>query len=611
MRNFPLSFLNPGGLWLAMMLMVLCLLGRPSTGQELRGGENPERVFQEAADSYRQADYYRALIGFRKVLRDYPEHGRVTAALLMQAKCYYWLQNYDQASESLHTLLEKFPHSTYLDNARYILGNCYYRQGYPWRATDEFRQVILSTDVPALAELARDCLRVLIASQLSPSQLTKLFESLPDDDLSPWILLEAARRELSAGYGEEAVLTAERVLQLFPESQATAEAVDIKRAALELPPQAVIVGVICPLSGPYAHYGEELRNGAELAALEHNTRSIRKVELQVRDTRAEAVQALQATRSLIEEAHALAIVGPLLSTTAVGAGAISDCHGVPLITPTASEGSISAIGKYVFQRGVAARMLGKRAAAFAVEELGLRQLAVLAPRDDYGSSAVEGFSREAADRGAQILTVAWYPVGATDFKDQLTQIRRRHQAYTDSLVTLGQLYVDTAFVEPDSIPPEERRVWLDGLFVPAYPEEAGMIAPQIAYHRIETQILGTSAWGSPEALRIGGQYLDGAIFATDFSEALFTEEYDRFITDYRIHHGKKPGKVGVFSYECTKLVLRGVETGVRGPEGMSQFLAATEKFPGLSSLISLTRNNGANEEAMILAVQEGRIVQLK
>jgi ABC-type branched-subunit amino acid transport system substrate-binding protein len=256
-------------------------------------------------------------------------------------------------------------------------------------------------------------------------------------------------------------------------------------------------------------------------------------------------------------------------------------------------------------------MLGRRAAAFAVEELGLSQLAVLAPRDEYGSSAVEGFSREAADRGAQILTVAWYPVGATDFKDQLIQIRRRHQAYTDSLLALGQLSVDTAFVEPDSIPPEERRVWIDGLFIPAYPEEAGMIAPQIAYHRIETQILGTSAWGSPEALRIGGQYLEGAIFATDFSEALFTEEYDRFSADYRIRHGKKPGKVAVFSYECTKLVLRGVEAGVRGSEDMGQFLAATEKFPGLSSFISFTRNNGANDEAMILAVREGRIVQLK
>ena len=608
MRKFPLHFLVSDCLWSAV---VLCFLVRPVVGQELMGGENPERVFQEAAESYRQADYYRALIGFRKILRDYPEHGRATAALLMQGKCYYWLQNYDQAIESLLILLEKFPHSTYLDNAHYILGNCYYRQGYPWRAADQFRQVIQSTDVPALAELAQDCLRVLISSELSLSQLTKLFEDLPDDDFSPWILLAAARRELSAGYGEQAAVAADRVLQLFPESEAAAEAAEIKKAALEMPPQAVVVGVICPLTGTYAPYGEELRNGAELAAVEHNTRSNRKAQLEVRDSQADAVKALLVTRSLIEGVDALAIVGPLLSATAVGAGAISDCHGVPLITPTASEGNISAIGKYVFQRSVEVRMLGKQAATYAVEELGLQQLAVLAPGDDYGSAAAEGFCREAVNRGAKILTVAWYPAGATDFKDQLIQVRRYKQAFDDSLRALGQLFVDSAFVEPDSIPPEERRVWIDGLFIPANPEEAGMIAPQIAYHRIETQILGTTAWGSPQALRIGGQYLEGAIFATDFSEELFSEGYDRFAADYRISYGKKPGKVAVFSYECTKLILSGVEKVVRGREGMCQFLSATEKFPGLSSLISFTRNNGANDEAMILAVREGRVVQLK
>ncbi len=595
---------------LTLILIALCFLGRSAAGQELVAGDDPESIFQEACGHYREADYYRALIGFRKMLRDYPEHTRISASLLMEAKCYYWLQNYSQAIESLETLMQQFEHSTYLDNAHYLLGNCYFRQGHSWRAAEQFRQVIQDTDVPTLGDLARDCLHVLITSELSTPQLMRLFESLPDDRLSPSILLQIARRELSSGNGEEAVAAAEQVLQLFPESEAVAEAEEMKAAALEMPQQAMTIGVLCPLTGAYSSYGDELRNGARLAMEEYNTRTGAKFELQVRDTASDPVKTVQAARSLVEEPGTLAIIGPLLSTTAVGAGAISDCHGVPLISPTAAEGEIAAIGKYVFQRSVAARVLSKRIAAYATDVLGLQLLAVVAPRDDFGATAADGFIQEATQRGAKLLTVVWYSPGATDFKDPLIKIRLHKQAYDDSLMALEELPVDPIPQELDSLPPEERRVSIDGIFIPAYPEEAGMIAPQIAYHRIDTRILGTRSLGSPEALRIGGHYLEGAVFATDFSETFSSEEYERFVTDYRFRHGKNPGKVAVFSYECTNLVLRGAESGVKGREGMYHFLTRTEKFPGLTGYISFNGSDGANYEAMILTVQGGQIAKV-
>lgn len=611
MSKTPFRFMHLNHFGPLVALLAICLLGPLLVGQELGEADDSERLFQEAVESYREADYYRALIGFRRSLRDSPQHRRTTAALLMQAKCYYWLQNYDQAIENLQNLLEKFEHSTYLDNAHYLLGNCYYRLDHPGQAADQFRQVIENTDLPTLADLARDCLRVLIVAELSPHQLDKLYDGLPDDPLSPWVLLEIARRELSAGHREEAAAAAMQVLSLFPGSEPAAEAEQIRRSAVEKPPQTITIGVICPRSGSYAQYGEDLHHGVQQALEEHNTLSDTKVQLKVRDSQATAVKAVQAARELIDDQSTLAIVGPLLSTSAVGAGTVCDCRGVPLISPTASEGEIAAIGRFVFQRSVAARTLGKKMAAYAVDELGLRQFATLAPGDEYGNAAAEGFSDEATKRGAEILMVTRYLPGVSDFKDQLTQIRRRKQAYDDSLKTLGLLPTDTNPTEPDTIPPEERRVFIDGIFIPAYPEEAGMIAPQIAFYRLQTQILGTSAWGNREALHIGGHYLEGVVFATDFSEELFSEENDRFAADYRVRYGKRPGMVATFSYECTKLILQGIENGVRGREGMCQFLSRTEGFTSLTGHISFNNNDGANDEAMILTVQNDQVVKLK
>ena len=166
-------------LWLVIAILAIGLPAGLSWGQDLSTGGDAERLFQEAVTSYQEADYDRALMGFRGMLRDFPEHSRVTAALLMQAKCHYWLQSYNQAVSSLQILINEYEQSSYLDNSRYLLGNCYYRQAQPWRAADQFRRVIEDSDLPALTELARDCLRVLMTSELSLHQLYKLFDLLP------------------------------------------------------------------------------------------------------------------------------------------------------------------------------------------------------------------------------------------------------------------------------------------------------------------------------------------------------------------------------------------------------------------------------------------------
>jgi ABC-type branched-subunit amino acid transport system substrate-binding protein len=335
------------------------------------------------------------------------------------------------------------------------------------------------------------------------------------------------------------------------------------------------------------------------------------VNIELKDSRGSAVRSVQAARDLIEEDGILALLGPLLSVNAVGAGAACDCRGVPMITPTAAEEEIAQVGRYVFQRSVGPRTLGERIASYAVGELDLQLFAVLAPRDNYGQAAVEGFTRAASEAGARILLTTWYQTGDTDFKEQLLQIRSRKQAYDDSLMTLGIFPPEKNPAEPDTLPMEERRVFIDGIFVPAYSSEAGMIAPQIAFHRLETLLCGTSGWGSRDAMRIGGQYLDGVHFAADFVEELADERYQTFLTEYTNRYGVRPGKVSVFSYECASLVLQGVAEGALTPEAMCQFLSHTEHYRGLAGSISFTHDYGANDEAMILTIQNGRMLRLE
>jgi len=135
MRNKSHRHRGYSALWIIAALWIASVL--PVGAEKPSEDKTLEKTFREAVENYRQADYYRALLGFRGLLRDDPAHKRVTAALIMQAKCYYWLQNYDQAVESLQVLLEKHKDSIYQDQARYLLANCYWRQGQYGRSADQ------------------------------------------------------------------------------------------------------------------------------------------------------------------------------------------------------------------------------------------------------------------------------------------------------------------------------------------------------------------------------------------------------------------------------------------------------------------------------------------
>jgi|GEM_PF-764517 len=600
-----------GLLLIGWALAILILCPSMALAQELTDADTGEEIFQEAVEQYRQADYYRALMGFRGLLRDHPQHRRVTASLLMQAKCYYWLQNYDQAVESLESLLSDHPRTTYRQNVAYLLGICQYRQGHYWSSADQLRRVITESGDPRLIDLARVGLRVVISEHLSLRQLDHLYQDLPDDPVSPWILLEMVRGELSQGHREEALAGAEELLRRFPDSAAAQQARAIRSRVAVDRPHRLTIGVICPLSGPYADYGRDLQHGVELAVEQYHSPDGIDIEVQVRDSGGSAVRAVRAAGELIEEQDAAALVGPLLSANAVGVGAVCDCRQVPMITPTATEENIAQVGRFVFQRSVGSRALGERMASYGIGELDLQTFAILAPRDGHGQAAVEGFRQVAEGAGARILAITWYQAGDTDFKAQLLQIRSRKQAYDDSLEALGMLPAIEAQAQPDTLPPSERRVYLDGLFVPASPQEAGMIAPQIAFHRLETLICGTSGWGDREAHRIGGRYLDGIHFATDFIEELSNPAYQEFAAAFTDRYGHHPGKVAVFSYECALLLLEGIASGAHTPEALYHFLSQTEDFQGLAGNISLSRGLGANDEAMILTIQDGRFLRLE
>lgn len=97
--------------------------------------------------------------------------------------------------------------------------------------------------------------------------------------------------------------------------------------------------------------------------------------------------------------------------------------GVPLMTPTGTGDSITAIGDYIFRAAYKDSLQGKVMARFAAENLGLKRVAIMYDiANDYSVGLMNAFKNAFEELGGTIVSTQSYTTGDRDFSAQLTSI---------------------------------------------------------------------------------------------------------------------------------------------------------------------------------------------
>ena len=553
------------------LVLLICILTlsigtNPSSGSLPQEDSEVEHLFRKAMDQYRNKSYRSAVGEFERIL-SLPLNERYSSALLMLGKAHYKLRAYDEAIQSAERLLREFPASTYGDDAHYLLGQCYTRQGEYVPAAEQYLTTIEMGSDPRLEERAQFHLTQLISNNLSSEEIGRLHRRHPDS----FPLIEAAAPVFSQ----------------------------------------FTLGVIAPLTGDFEDVGHEMVQGIRLALLYSD---LTNVDLIIEDSQGDPIQAVKAAQRLTKDETVVAIIGPARSETTIGAAAVANCEDVVVITPTATETGIADIGQYVFQLNVTPQTQGAAVAEHAIEHLGLSRFAVLTVSDSYGKDLATSFISKVNELGGTVLSQEWYYEGATDFSPQLIHIRDAglilEQA--DSLAWEWKLFelktsglVDTTAEE--LFPPVDS---IDGFFLGAYADDIPLIASQVAFQKINTQLLGGNSWNSEAVLREGGQYVEGAVFAADFFEHTLSDHYSQFVNRYRQRYGQTPSKVAALSYDAALLLLDIFTRGVRSNSEIRDRLAETRYFPGASGFITFPPDERSNTHVYFLTIRSGDIVEL-
>jgi len=595
---------------------------------ERRYSAEVERNFQKAVQFYQQRQYRKAIFSLETLLEAFPENHRETASLYLMGRAHYKQGNFVKAREVLRRLIHNFPGSQYVDDARYLFAAMAYHEGDYLRSFEQLLWLAENSSDPRLKARADTLAYQLIREKFPYERIVQLQTSFRDQKAQEILILAAAEKAADLGYIQELETLVESFRRQFSKSR-FAGLIDRLRRVVEREEKGLRIGVILPMTGPYSEEAKALWNGMQFA-LENFLDSFpeQQIRLALRDSQGKAARAVLAAQELVKDKRVIALVGELMSPQTAAIAAVASYHHVPLLAPTATEVGIATIGKEIFQLNSDLEVRGQALAYFAIRQLGMRTFALLAPADDYGHSVAQGFVRTAEQLGGQVLAQMWYYEGDTNFKKVFSTIREigLKQAFRDSLRIFNPNITEA---EVDSLW-EIRSRWrfsssyrtgsdkltdstatpvtaFDAIVLPIYTEDIPYVAPHLALYNIRAQILGGSYWNNLEILEENRQYVDGAIFISDFYVDEADYRYRSFRDRFRQRFGKTPGKMEIFGYDTMQFLLRAIQEGARNRKGIREKLENIIPFRGLRGPIEFQEKPRVNVGLNFLKFEDNSI----
>lgn len=324
-------------------------------------------------------------------------------------------------------------------------------------------------------------------------------------DLRAYILYITARKYQAEGKEREGDRIFQTIVREYPETIYARKA-----RYMEKTKGKAKIGVLLPLTGSYTEIGNSIKRGIEIGSRD-------KFVPVFADTKGNPLIAYREAVRLIKKEKVSGIIGPLLSLNSFAIACLTEYLEIPLISPTATKALIDSVGESSYMINRTLPMQARAMANYATNELGVETFAIMYPETDYGKALERNFRKEVEQKGGNVLSSISYREGDPDFKDELRTIKENN---------------------PQAI------------YVPAMTDDIPLIAPQLKYFKLKSQILGADGWKSPDIFRqIDSSYLDGVVL-TGYPYSPGSNFIRRFDYVYR----EDPNRYAALGYDSASLM---------------------------------------------------------
>lgn len=341
----------------------------------------------------------------------------------------------------------------------------------------------------------------------------------------------------------------------------------------------ILIGEFGSLTGGTATFGQSTHNGIMLATDEVNNAGGllgRKIRVITEDDQSKPEEAKTAVLKLIKQNKVIALIGEVASSRSLAAAPEAQKAKIPMVSPASTNPQVTQIGDYIFRACFVDSFQGEGMARFAYEKLGLKKVAILKDiKNDYSVGLADFFEKTFRSLGGEITSVQSYSEGDIEFRAQLTSIKG----------TAPQ-----------------------GIFIPGYYTEVGLIARQAKEMGLSVPLMGGDGWDSPKTIEIGGASVEGSYYSTHYSSDDPSPKIQEFIAKYKARYGSMPDAMAVLGYDAANMIYDAIKR-VNSVESskIRDALAGLKDFEGVSGKISMDANRDALKKLVILKIESGKV----
>jgi branched-chain amino acid transport system substrate-binding protein len=370
--------------------------------------------------------------------------------------------------------------------------------------------------------------------------------------------------------------------------------------------QAARIGVLLPLTGPYARYGNEALRGIRMAL--SSLGSNHSITLRVEDTASDTATAIAAYERLADESVSL-IIGPLLADTTEALLPHLE-SGLPVISLTGRT-DLAGQSEALFIHTMSPLAQVHVMANYAWQQSARRMIVI---SDDNGSSMAgetEMFVAAFEALGGEILQTLNLDSTTLDHRAELRQLRYD----TDNEELLVGLDEDLAVFMPEMDMEIRMPVNFDAAYLALSGKQVSLLAGQLAYVDISGMpIYGSSRWQDGHLLDDRGRYLSKARFAasnvaSDTGNNMDDPAKSQLYFLYRETWGNsKPSDLVTLAYDTMQIAtVITSHLGLEKGDIMLQ-LQDQEGFPALTGHVRFDASGVGQKQLDIFGIRKGEIV---
>ena len=524
-----------------------------------------ERKFNQAVENYNEGKYATTSTILKRLIAD-NSLSFEEPSLLLLLKSQVALDQTEQAKETARVFFAKFPKTIYLVNIMETLGDLYVNESAFESAYRMYhRSRSLSSNFKTTNKIDSKLLK-LIKVRLPSSILNEMLILESKKESINIHLLAKANSDMLNGLPDEAAIILNKIDPLFLPDIYALFYENLLRRSYEPPSAVLMVGIVLPISGKNAKEGEAFLSGFYAGEKSFN-KDNQRLSILVKDTRSNDLQAIIDARNLEKMNQIKTIISPLNEQSSLAITSALSNTDLPIILTNTQQNDLSNINSKTFHFNSTLATQGKMAARYAVNQLGLKFLAVVSPADQNGEIQTDAFIKEVDLLGANVVVSEWYSGQPKNLKRQFKNIRRiafdllpKEENYDEalgmSIDSLDALF-DISTEDYFDLPKKKKNKMsssdsskvilstIDGIYLPINLDDLEFIGPQIPMYNLETKIIGNNNWQNLNILQKEniGPHIKGLSIITNFTQQNTDPELYNGNQQYSFYNGYNVAKL--------------------------------------------------------------------